>query len=139
MISLPKRTLRLSLLAAAALALALACGSPAPRGARPLPRDGNILRADEIAAAEVATAYDAIMRLRPRFLMGRGPTSIDLPFGGGVRIYVDGVFQRSADDLRSVMAADIVYVRYLSAAEATTYWGTGFTSPVVYVLTRARR
>ena len=137
MISLQGRSLR-RLVLAAALAL-LACGSPAPRGGRPLPRDGNILRADEIAAAEVGTAYDAIMRLRPRFLMGRGSTSINLPYSGGVRIYVDGVYQQRADDLRSVPASDIVYIRYLSAAEATTYWGTGFTSPVVYVLTRARR
>ncbi len=139
MISLPRRTLRPLVLAAAALALSLACGGPAPQGGRPLPRNGNILRADEIAAAEVVTAYDAIIRLRPRFLMSRGSTSINLPYSGGVRIYVDGIFQQSADDLRSVIAADIVYIRYLSAAEATTYWGTGFTSPVVYVLTRARR
>lgn len=118
-----------------ALALAGAACAPArPGGAAPS-RDSYILRADEIAAANVSTAYDAVMRLRPQFLSGRGRSA----FGDdqGVRFYIDGIPQTSVEDLRSISAGDVVYIRYLSATDATIRYGTGFSTPIVYVLTRA--
>ncbi len=120
----------------ALVALFAACG-PRPGSDTPTPvrRNEDILYAEEIASARVSDAYEAILSLRPRFLAARGMTNIH--GGSGLRVVVDGLTQPGVDALRSVRADEIVYVRYLSATEATTYWGGGFTTPVVYVLTRA--
>ncbi len=104
-------------------------------GAPAAASNSDILYADEIASAHATDAYDAIMRLRPRFLAPHALVSARRP--EGVQVVVDGVTVRGRDDLRNVSAASIVYIRYLSALEASTNWGGGFTTPVVYVLTRA--
>ncbi len=128
------RTSRLVLALVAALA---ACGPRAGQagGPGPVRHNEDIIYAEEIDSARVSDAYEAILTLRPRFLASRGVA--DVHGGSGVRIVVDGITQQRVDDLRSVRAAEVVYIRYLSATEATTYWGSGMTTPVVYVLTRA--
>jgi hypothetical protein len=113
-----------------------ACAPRSSAGPSPLARrNEDIVYSDEIAAAGVTDAYEAILALRPRYIAAR-----DMPNargGSGVRIVVDGLTQPRVDDLRSVRAAEIVYIRYLSAIEASTYWGGNINTPVVYVLTRA--
>ncbi len=128
---------------ACALALLAGCasgGKPAGDVAPPPPasdaarRSSEIIYQDEIAAAGATDAYDAIRRLRPRFLGPHAATTQRRP--EGVRIVVDGVTVRS-DELRTVAASAIVYIRYLTASEASVNWGGGIDTPVVYVLTRA--
>ncbi len=97
--------------------------------------NSDIIYPDEIAAAGVGDAYDAIMRLRPRFLAPRGTGTTRRP--EGVQVVVDGRTLSSSSELRQVTASSIVYIRYLSAMEASTNWGGRFDAPVVYVLTRA--
>ncbi len=127
---------------ACALALLAGCasgGKPAGDVAPPPPasdaarRSSEIIYQDEIAAAGATDAYDAIRRLRPRFLLPHAATPRRPE---GLRIVVDGVTVRS-DELRSVPASSIVYIRYLTASEASVNWGGGIDTPVVYVLTRA--
>ncbi len=94
-----------------------------------------MIAADEIAAADVTDAYDAIMRLRPRFLAPHGAGGSRRP--EGVQVVLDGRTLASYRELHQVAAGSIVYIRYLSALEASTNWGGRFDTPVVYVLTRA--
>ncbi len=108
----------------------VAAPPPASESAR---RSSDILYQDEIAAAGATDAYDAIRRLRPRFLGPHAATTQRRP--EGVRIVVDGVTVRS-DELRTVAASAIVYIRYLTTSEASLNWGN-IDTPVVYVLTRA--
>ena len=130
-----RRSMRIAF---AALVAALAACAPrataSPDGRPAQRRNENMLYAEEIAGARASDAYEAILSLRPRFLAARAMPNMH--GGYGVRIVVDGLTVPE-DGLRSVRAEEIVYVRYLSAPEATTYWGTGFNTPVVYVLTRA--
>ena len=126
------RAWRLDVMLAATL---VACAPHTPPGGPALRRNQDIIYADEIAAARVSDAYEAILALRPRFLAAR-----DVPNargGSGVRIVIDGLTQPRVEDLRSVRATEIVWIRYLGAIEANTYWGGGINTPVVYVLTRA--
>ncbi len=107
-------------------------GSGTPASAR---LNADVIDADEIAASAVTDAYDAIMRLRPRFLAPHATGGSRRP--EGVQVVLDGRTLRSSSELRQVPAASIVYIRYLSALEASTNWGGRFDTPVVYVLTRA--
>jgi len=107
-------------------------GAGPPAGAR---LNSDIIYPDEIATSRATDAYDAIMRLRPRFLASRGQVTARRP--EGVQVVVDGLTLRRSDDLRSVPAGSIVYIRYLTALEASTNWGGSFSTPVVYVLTGA--
>ncbi|HEX9106123.1 MAG TPA: hypothetical protein VF832_02820 [Longimicrobiales bacterium] len=132
------RRRRLVLLLLPALLACAACSrgpGSGGGGATPVRRNQNIIYADEIGTVRVSDAYEAILTLRPRFIAAWGTSNMQ--GGRGVRIVVDGVTERDVDALRNVRAPDIVYIRYLTAMEATTYWGGGFSTPVVYVLTRA--
>ena len=107
----------------------------APARSATVRTNADIILPEEIAAARATDAYDAIMRLRPRFLAPHA--SMDSRRPEGVQVVVDGVTLRGSSELRTVPASSIVYIRYLSELEASTNWGGSFKTPVVYVLTRA--
>ena len=52
------------------------------------------------------------------------------------RVIVDGFSRRELDDLRSISAAFVESLRYLSAINATTKYGTGYMGGVIEVTTR---
>lgn len=74
-------------------------------------------------------AYQAIQRLRPRWLQTRGTTN--------PMLYVDGV-QRGTNlgELRSIRVADVQQMQYLSANDASTRFGTGHGGGAILLTTR---
>lgn len=94
----------------------------------------NVLTRDEIAAAPVSTAYEALNRLRPRFLRphatgGRPQTAFAV-------VYIDGVRRGALDVLHSVAANAIMEIRYITAADATTRYGLDLEGGVIDVTLR---
>lgn len=116
------------------LALAWGCGSAQRQGGPT--RDRNVLTAMELARVPVETAYDAIQRLRPEFLRSRGKLSLDDPSPPLPVVYVDDMQMGGLDVLRTIRVADVHEIRYYSAADATTRYGTGHVSGVIAVITR---
>ena len=49
-------------------------------------------------------------------------------------VFVDNVPQASIESLRGISARDVQYVRFLSAADATTRYGTGYMAGVIEVV-----
>jgi len=91
----------------------------------------NVLTREEIAAAPVGNAYEALDRLRPNFLRphatgGRPATAYPV-------VFIDGVRRGALDVLRSVAANSIVEIRYLTAADATTRYGLDVQGGVIDV------
>jgi len=121
---------RFSSLLAFTLLLA-GCGGGAGGGAAAAAPRGS---ADRIVAAELEavpqlSAYEAIQRLRPRWLVTRS--------GGMPQVHVNGNIQMGGvEALRTVRAADIQEIRYLNAADATTRFGTNYVSGAILVTTR---
>lgn len=117
----------LSLLLAAAL---LGCG---PSGAS---RPGSQPRssADRIGEAELdplyqLSAYEAVQRLRPRWLQTRTH--------GEPMVHVDGnVRDEGAEALRNLRSADVQEMQYMSPADATTRFGTGYVNGLILVTTK---
>jgi hypothetical protein len=127
-----------SAMAASLLTFIVACASPlafqplGPTAAAQHARDqarGVVTRA-ELATVDGLTAYDAIMRLRPIYLYGRG--------GYYPKVYVDGLHYGEMASLRDLWAGDIEEIQYLHAADATTRFGTGHTGGAILVFTRTR-
>jgi hypothetical protein len=119
----------------AMLLFVLAFAACASSGTRPS-RSSDVITAEEIEAASVSTAYEAIQRLRPAFLRGRGqaslqPSASDLPI-----VYVNGLRAGGVDQLHTISAQDIQVIRFISATDATTRYGTGHTGGIIEVTTR---
>lgn len=123
--------------------LSLACGQAAPANsnvaAASTPRlargSANVILNAEIEAAgnDVHNAYELVERLRPTMLR---PRNLSAGAGGsyGIVVYVDDQRLGDLDQLKSVMRATVHEIRYVSATDATTRWGTGLSNGVIQVM-----
>ena len=149
--------MRLTLVGAACVAVlgATACassGSTASAATSSGPKASpNLITADEISRVNVQNAYEAVQKLRPTMLRqrqvasanGQGGVSEKMPpvtgtgvTAGNVVVYMDGTRLGDAEQLRSIAASSIASVRYFSASEAQTKWGSGNPGGAIEVLTK---
>lgn len=122
-----------ALMAMVALLVLAACATSAggrARGAR------DVITAQEIAATTAQDAYELIARLRPRWLQSRGAASIRDPTPQLPVVYVDRIRMGGLEVLRNLNATDILELRYYSAPDATTRYGTDHAGGVIEVYTR---
>jgi len=127
-------SMMLQRLAIAVCVAALACAQ-ATQPARTT-RSRRVLPGDDIQAASVATAYQAVARLRPEWLRRRGRISVRNPGAGAVVVYLNGMRQGGAGELHAIAAEAVVEMEYLSGQEATTRFGTGHGGGVILVRLR---
>lgn len=113
----------------------VACGSARPRDTA-TPTDRNVVTGEAIMETRVATAFEALERLRPEFLRARGPFSMRSPGAGLPVVYVDNVRAGDINQLRSIPASSVSLIEFISAADATTRWGTGHAGGALLVHTR---
>jgi hypothetical protein len=97
-------------------------------------KNPDVLTAEEIATTDARTAYDAVARLRPRFLIvradnGLAPTPL--------RVIVNDVPHANTDALKAIRADEVIEIRYLSSSEASLRWGTGYPDGALVVRTLA--
>ena len=124
-----KRPTTLLFVAAFGLATGLAACASGGSGERGPRRDPNLITADELTDFNTVSALDAIRRLRPRWLQGRGNLRPQL--------ILDGARMSNLEDgLRSVQAASVREMRYLNASDATMRFGTNYMGGAVEVITR---
>lgn len=96
----------------------------------------RVLLGDEIQAAAVATAYQAVARLRPEWLQRRGRISVRDPGAGAVIVYLNGLRQGGAGALDAIAADTVLEMEYLNGQDATTRFGTGHGGGVILVKVR---
>lgn len=124
---------RVGLVVVAALVLACASGSHQARG---LAHDPNLITADEISRISAMTAYDVVKRLRPHFLVSRGPTSIADPRPTTPVVYLDGVRFGDVSALVGIEASRIAAIRYISGPEAQQRFGSDNVGGAILVSTK---
>lgn len=122
------------ILCLALLAVLVGCASSA-NGRRSL-QSRNVITTEEIESLNVSTAFEVIQQLRPHFLQGRGQSSIQDPGSSVPVVYVNGVRYGPPSVLQGIRAMDLREIRYLSASDATTRYGTGHVGGVIEVDTR---
>jgi hypothetical protein len=138
----------------AAMMLVIAAGAEAQ--SQKQKRDRNVITADEIAAASVNSALDAVERLRPHWLrrdQDRSPISLgagrNLP-GEEVqtragepmaeepptlKVMVDGT-EGDLRDLKRIPKEQIAELRLLTGSDAQTRYGPRFAAGVIQVTLR---
>jgi len=132
------------LIAIVALGLAAcATGGAATAGSRAR-GSGDVLTAEEIAKRPgITNAYDAVHMLRPSFLHSRGQTSLhDASTTGDLQplptVFVDNQQFGEVASLREIPVTDVQEIRYISASDATTRWGTGYPNGVIQVVRKTQ-
>lgn len=93
----------------------------------------DILTREEISTSSATTAYEAIVQLRPAFLRARGARSIRDPSPLTPIVYVNDMRHGGVEVLMSIRVAEVDEIRFISAADATTRWGTGHAGGVIQV------
>ncbi len=83
------------------------------------------------------SAYEAVEILNRRWLQPRGGTPTSGP--SYARVVVDRTFRGELADLYQISTNDIETMRYLSAPDATTRYGTSYPGGVIEVTTRRGR
>lgn len=109
------------------LAFGLAGCASAGSSSRPAGATSNRIVEAEFEGLGQISAYQAVERLRPRWLQMRG--------GEEPMLHVDGTRRGDVGDLRSYQLSDVEQMEYLSGSDATTRFGTGYSGGVILVTT----
>ncbi len=129
---------RLSMLG---LALVLVSGCVSGGGGtgatRPASGGRNLILRSELQGANFTNVYDAVRRLRPRWLRSRGTTSTR-DTAPVMAVFIDNVRSGGVERLESLPIDRVEQVRYLSPTDATTRWGTNMTLDAIEVIMRRR-
>ncbi|MCA9737295.1 MAG: hypothetical protein R3E98_04320 [Gemmatimonadota bacterium] len=115
--------------------LGLACASGGGGGSS---RNPNVIRPEELAEIPNGSAFEAVQRLRPRWLRTRGMSS---PSAGAdfAQVFIDNAPSGGPDALQRIVVQDIDSLVFMSASDATTRYGTGFTGGLIKVFTKGGR
>ena len=116
---------------ATAIGCASAGGTPGQSG---VPRKNAVLTAEEIAAAhaDLATAYDAVARLRPNWLAARGAMAY-------AKVFVDGQQYGDLAALRNIQAFHVASMHYYDVTQSTAKFGVrGGDAGVIEVTIKTR-
>ncbi len=107
-----------------ALALSLVVGACASSGERS-GGDSRLLTAEELEASGASDVYEAVERLRPRWLRGRGGRSLDALETDILVYFNDSRMGSPEETLRSMSLDGISRIEYLDSARASALPGTG--------------
>lgn len=100
-------------------------------------RDPNVITAAELTDLLDRSVYEAISQLRPQWLTTRGNVSLTTSDNRLPSAIVDGQPNR-LDFLESMRPDEVETLRFISAADATMRWGTGYPNGAIEVTTRRR-
>jgi hypothetical protein len=109
----------------AAVAVSMACAAASNRAGTPRAYKGNLLTADEIMAnhADITSAYDAVMRLRPNWLAPRGAMTSNPQASDYATVFIDGQEMGDVTALKNVQAFQVGDIRYYNVTEAGARFG----------------
>lgn len=127
----PRRASPFPVLCVAATAVLVLSAACAPGGQTEGRSSGDRDRisAAELQQVEVTNLYEAIRRLRPRWLRSRSG-------GGAPVVFIDNVRAGDITMLEQLYLTTVREVRFISPADATTRWGTGYPNGAIEVITR---
>ena len=109
----------------AALTAVIACASGGGSGGPASVRKGSLLTAVEIAEAhaDVNSAYDAVLRLRPNWLARKGSMSSTPGSTDVAQVFVDGQAAGDIAALRNIPAYYVAAVEYFDITQAGARFG----------------
>ena len=118
--------------------------SPSPFSDRPttVELEDEPWSPDEIGHAEIVsrgdnyhTAMELIRRLRPGWLRARGQNSFTDASARYPVVYLDEIRHGALSTLYGIPSSQILSMRFVGTADATTRWGTGHPAGVINIAT----
>jgi hypothetical protein len=94
----------------------------------------DLITQQDMRAGGFNNAYEAVRALRPQWMTVRGPDSFRNP--GRVQVYVNGTRMDGVESLREFGVAEVTYIRYYNAIDATARWGLDHGHGAIYISTR---
>lgn len=111
---------------AVALSLVMtACYAHDPaRTASPVsPSGGDVVFQEELVASGASSLYDALVRTRRLFFVGRGPSSLYNEPTDAILVFRDGAIMGTVNVLTMMQATEVRAVRRISATETRHKYG----------------
>ncbi len=116
----------------ALLAAGCVSGNPPQRQTGSSP---NLITEEDLSGFAGISAYEAIERLRGQWLRGRSGT-----FSAEGRnypiVFIDGRHWGDVQTLHQIDISQVGAIRFLSASDATTRFGTGYPAGIIEVMTK---
>lgn len=100
-------------------------------------QDKNVISTDEIVRSAEHNALTLIRAVRPGMLTQRGNTSLSNQ-DPGIVVFLDEQRYGDVSSLEGIEATTISEIRYFSAAQAQSRFGTGFPQGVILVTSRTQ-
>lgn len=121
----------------ATLALIAGCASMSTGNSDRQRRSSDTITRAELEELGNYSAFDVVRRIRMQWLQPRGGRSIR---GGDTlpSLFIDRRRQGVIAELRDIPADDVESMRFISASDATTQYGTGFPYGIIEVSMRRR-
>ena len=114
----------------------LSCASGGSAGAGG-GRDSDVIKLEEIQAAEVETALQLVQQVRPRWMVrSRGDRSFGVSEADRTKVIVDDMPPREFEYLDELPKSVLLELRLLPPREATMLYGTGFNAGIIKVTTK---
>ena len=99
-------------------------------------RSGNVITRSQILTLPDGDALTLLRLLRPRWLDARIQATPANPRPIYARIYVDNLLYGPIETLSQIPTNSIERIEFLSALDATTFFGTGHMGGIIQVITR---
>jgi hypothetical protein len=137
--------MRIKYLAVLAAGLAMACASTSTGASGSTAgvssttrRNPNVITREEIEAAHVYNAYDAVQTLRPAFFHSHGSNTMSASDNGLPKVYLNHQLYGDTESLRNLEVSAIREIHYYNGPEASNRFGLGNVAGAIEVITDAQ-
>lgn len=98
--------------------------------------DPRVITREEIEDSRGATAYDVVQRLRARYLVSRGPNSVNLDPQATAFVFLNEQPYGPLGALRNISANDLESIRFYTGPEAVQKFGAQYGGGVIQLVSR---
>ena len=95
----------------------------------------TLITADELSRVQAVNVYEAVEKLRPEMLRGRGRTTFRTNVSATPVVYLDDHRLGEIDEMKQLPLSGIVLIRYINASEAHVRFGPNNTAGVIQIVT----
>ena len=124
------------MLLAAAL-LSTGCASSGQQSGGPA-RSRDLITSEELMEVPHSTVYEAVRALRPRWLQARSGATLRSRQPQTAMVYIDGQLRGGLGELWNLLPTEVSEIRFMSASDATTRFGTNHIGGAIVIMTRRR-
>lgn len=101
-------------------------------------RSRNLITEAELMEVPHSSVYEAVRALRPRWLQARAGATFSNATQQTAMVYIDGQLRGGLEEMWSLIPGEVSELRYMSASDATTRFGTNHVGGAIVITTRRR-